>query len=851
MRFPLILFIFLLGNVAVFAKFAPPINDDIADAINITNTSAFCSADAAFNNLEATASNFAKPMNWPSVGNDVWFKFTATKYDVNISVGGLVNAASANTLIDPLVALYTGDPSNSSFVEVPSSSTNSSNVTSLYKGGLSLGQIYFIRVSASNNNIGTFRLCVDNYFPPIQPGQDCGTFSLLCTKETFTQLNVVGAGANPNESRGTCLDGLGGNIESNSAWYMFKASKAGDFTFVITPTVTTDDIDWVFYDLGVNGDCSKINAATAIRCSAASGVTCTPVFFKTGLSLTETDLSEGGGCGQGQNGFVKYVDLEADHVYALLINNWSTGNNGFTLEFGGTADFAGPTAKIEVEKLNPCTDNQAYIFKSSATNYASLRWSFGEGASLSSATGEGPYVITYSTPGEKVVVLEAKSTNGCNVITTQNFIVAKTPDMPAILASDLTLCEGDILKLSTPFVNLATYHWSGPNGFISAIQNPEIPITGAENVGLYQLYIQVGDCVSETNAIEVLSVDLMPKAMFSIEVNNRCESNQSFKLTNVSTNYTKATWDFGPDVKDQLNTPNDSKSVTFSTPGLKTVTLTVETPNGCSSTLSQDILVELKPEKPEISVNQPAFCLNDIIKLAVPEQPGITYNWQGPNNFTATTSSIEIPIIDFNQAGEYQVTLTSGTCSSEPASIVIPPIARIPVANFYSNPNFNVKFAMPAQINFINTSQYGDSYLWEFGDGFSSSSINPTHNYQSEGIFKVTLTAYSQNGCFTSITQGDIFVKKEGSIFVPNAFSPNGDNINDELVVGITNLRGYSIRVFNRLGSEIFYSSNIFENWKGNYKGSPVPVGVYYYLINGTNVSGKEVKFSGSITLIR
>jgi len=851
MRFSFVLLILLLTNLVASAKSAPPINDEIAGAINIANTSAFCSADAAFNNLEATASGFAKAINWPSVGKDVWFKFTATKHDVNISVSGQVNAASTNTLINPLVALYLQDPLTSSISEVPSSSTTSSNVTSLYKGGLVLGQIYFIRVSAPDDNIGTFRLCVDNYFPPIQPGQDCGTFSLLCTKEAFTQLNVVGAGELRNESLGTCLDGAGINNEANTAWYMFKASKAGDFTFTITPTVTTDDIDWVFYDLGIDGDCSKVNATTAIRCCAASGVTCTPVFFKTGLSLTETDLTEAGGCGSGQNGFVKYVDLEVDHLYALLINNFSMGNNGFTIEFGGTADFAGPTAEIAVEKLNPCTDNQAYIFKSNATNYASLKWSFGEGASRSSAVGEGPYTITYNTPGEKVVVLEAKSTNGCNVITTQNFIVAKTPDKPNITASDLTLCEGDVLKLSTPFLNLATYHWSGPNGFISENQNPEITVTGPENAGIYRLFVQVGDCVSEVNTIEILSVDLLPKALFTIEVRNKCESDQSFRLINSSTNYTKLIWDLGDDVKDELHTQNDGRSVRFNSPGLKTIKLTVETNNGCSSTLSQDILVEIKPDKPQITSNQPAFCLKDVIKLAVPEQPNIIYNWTGPNNYTAATSSIEIPITDFNQAGEYRVTLTSGTCTSAPASIIIPPIARIPAANFYTEPKFNVKFAAPVQITFTNTSQFADSYLWDFGDGFTSSAISPTHQYQLEGTFKVRLTAYSNNGCFTSIVQGDIIVRKDASIFVPNAFSPNGDSMNDELVVGITNLKKYRIQIYNRLGSQVFFTDDIFDNWKGDFKGNQLPVGVYYYLINGTNLSGKDVRFSGSITLIR
>jgi len=842
----LFFFLLVLLSLSAFGKFTPPVNDELINAINITNTSAYCSGDAEFNNLEATPSNYNKGLNWPAVGKDVWFKFTASKFDVNVSVSGKINANSTNTLINPLVALYAFDAATGSISELSGTLATSNNVNSLYKGALTVGQIYYVRVSAANDVTGTFKLCIDNYFPPIRPGQDCGTFSVLCTKETFTQLNVTGAGANNHESVGTCL-----GIESNSAWYMFKASAPGDFTFVITPTVTTNDIDWIFYDLGVNGDCSMVNASNAIRCASGSGVTCSPAYYKTGLSMTETDLTEALGCPAGQNGFVKYVDLQQDHVYAILIDNFSGGNNGFTLEFGGTADFAGPTAEIDVQKLNPCTNSQAYIFESRASNFAALKWSFGEGASLASATTAGPFTVTYNTPGEKVVVLEATGTNGCNVVTTQTFIVANTPEKPAITASDLNLCQGDVLKLSTPFLNLANYHWSGPNGFSSTQQNPEIQVSGPEIVGTYKLYIQVGDCVSEINSIDILSVDLKPEAFFSIEVNNKCETNQSFSFINTSKNYTKVVWDFGPGIKSQVDIDNDSKVLTFTDPGPKTITLTVETDNGCTSTFKKDILVELKPEKPEISSNQALFCLKDVIKLSVPAQEGVIYSWSGPNNYSATTNAIEIPVTDLNLAGQYQVVLTSGTCNSEPATIVIPAIARIPVANFFTEPLFNVKFSAPVPIVFTNTSLYGDFYEWNFGDGITSSEQNPTHIYQTDGLFRITLTAFSKNGCANSITQGDLIIKKNASTFVPNAFSPNGDGINDELVVGVTNLGKYSIQIYNRLGTQVFFTNNIFENWNGTFKGNELPVGVYYYVILGTNLSNNNVKYSGSITLLR
>ena len=97
--------------------------------------------------------------------------------------------------------------------------------------------------------------------------------------------------------------------ESNTAWYKWQAATSGTLTFVITPTVNTDDIDFVLYDLGTTNSCDLSNP---LRCAAGHGVDNTgcpnePLYFKTGLSTTETDISEASGCGQGQNGFVKYI----------------------------------------------------------------------------------------------------------------------------------------------------------------------------------------------------------------------------------------------------------------------------------------------------------------------------------------------------------------------------------------------------------------------------------------------------------------------------------------------------------------------------------------------------------------
>ena len=321
--------------------FAQPSNENCGQALVLQNVSNYCSADKEFSTQNST-------------DGDIWFQFTAIAFDVNISVSGKTDGSGnmGGTMQNPAVELF----SSCDAAQIVTSQISSDNVTSIYKGGLKIGTIYYIRVSGAVS--GSFKLCVNNYNPIIKPGQDCSSASVLCSKEPFTQTDVSGGGLNSDEANGTCLSAFGVNSEQNSAWYKWTAADNGTLTFIITPTAN-DDIDWVLYDLGTVDNCAAISPATAIRCNAGRGVDCLGPgqkrYTKTGLDLTSRDLSENGGCLEGQDGFVRFVDMQQGHIYALLVNNFDRGNNGFTVEFGGTGQFLGPQARIDFQQNNACT----------------------------------------------------------------------------------------------------------------------------------------------------------------------------------------------------------------------------------------------------------------------------------------------------------------------------------------------------------------------------------------------------------------------------------------------------------------------------------------------------------------
>ena len=849
-------FLLLLLSVFLFelqlVKAQAPTNDECSGAITITAVSNFCTANGAFSSIGATVGGLAKAQSWPSAGNDVWYKFTAVAFDVNITISGSDNGSG--TLNSPLVALYsTADCS--SFNELIGSNAATSTVTTYYKGGLTIGQTYYIRVSAASNNTGSFKLCINNYNPILKAGQDFGSASILCSTDAFTQTNVTGAGLNNREAVGTCLDAYGNApTEANAAWYKWTAANSGTLTFTITPTVTTNDIDWVLYDLGPSGSAANVNGANAIRCASGRGIDCNPSYYKTGINATSVDLVENVGCVPGQDGFVKYVDMIQGHVYALLINNFTSGSNGFTISFGGTGTFLGPTASLSMQTDNACTAAPSFTFTNQSTNYSNLKWSFGEGASIDSASGAGPYIITYKTPGTKTVVLQAVSAQGCVTGDYKTFAVPLKPTLPVILSAKNSYCLGDNLVLSIQSPDTSyRYSWFGPNGFTSTATSPQIPTTNYNQAGVYKLVITANGCVSDTSSITIPPFGKTPVLDFTISANNLCSAQQSFTITSNSTNFTTLNWDFGTDASITGATTNGPFTVTYTSFGDKKITLTATGTLGCTSTLSKTLNVPQKPVLTQLNKVNGPYCIGDTIVMSTTQSANTIYSWTGPNNFTSAQPSIRIPITGPSVAGTYTLTITQGQCSSDPISTTInaSDIVAVPVAAFTASPTIPLAAAVPLLVTFTNQSTNADSYLWDFGDGSSSTLTNPQHEYTTKGSFTVKLTATNKGACSSTVLLGKLVLRYDVTIFIPNMFTPNADGINDDFGVKITNLKTYRIQIFNRFGAQLYEAKDILKRWDGTYNGQQVPVGTYYYVITGISLNDDPIKEAGYITVIR
>lgn len=221
------------------------------------------------------------------------------------------------------------------------------------------------------------------------------------------------------------------------------------------------------------------------------------------------------------------------------------------------------------------------------------------------------------------------------------------------------------------------------------------------------------------------------------------------------------------------------------------------------------------------------------------------------------SSDCNIVNYTFNQPGCWDVTLSIVTPEGCPTSVSL---ADYICAYEYPIPNFTFEpqptTVLNTEINFTNTTTNGVTYIWSFdtlGVNGSSTSSNPSFIFPTEpGSYTVCLEAFTIEGCPAEICQ-DVIILDEFIVYVPNAFTPDGDAKNPTffpVISGIDPL-SYEFLIFNRWGELIFQSQFPGQGWDGVYNGLLSQQDVYVWKLKVTDVSGKSHSYIGHVTLIR
>ena len=191
-------------------------------------------------------------------------------------------------------------------------------------------------------------------------------------------------------------------------------------------------------------------------------------------------------------------------------------------------------------------------------------------------------------------------------------------------------------------------------------------------------------------------------------------------------------------------------------------------------------------------------------------------------------------------------------CQSLATEFDLIKVNKVPIADFEADITYSCSSS--ETINFTNNSLNGSVYLWDFDNGMTSSLDNPVIEFNNIGNYNVLLTAVSEFGCEDEMIK-QVYIHPEYTIFVPTAFTPDNDGVNDVFVPVIScDAVSYQLNIFNRWGEQVFYSTDPKNAWMGDYNGNAnyfVPNGIYSY---NMRIKGfdKEAEYrSGNIVVMR
>ena len=233
----------------------------------------------------------------------------------------------------------------------------------------------------------------------------------------------------------------------------------------------------------------------------------------------------------------------------------------------------------------------------------------------------------------------------------------------------------------------------------------------------------------------------------------------------------------------------------------------------------------------------------------------------GKEPFTISWSSGEKNTREINyfQAGVVEVTVTDATgCSSNVSAVLDFPseVNRSGRLDFqYRKLQITTESEVFIDEEILFESQISPEIIaweWSFGDGVSSTEKDPIHVYQDPGTYEVKLTGYDIFGCSTNEVSSVQVITAEAQVVIPNAFTPNGDGLNDTFIPKIKNINSFTLEIFNTWGEKMFFTNSPeSKGWDGTYKGQLLPAGNYLYRITYTDQDSNQKEKTGGVTLIR
>ncbi len=370
------------------------------------------------------------------------------------------------------------------------------------------------------------------------------------------------------------------------------------------------------------------------------------------------------------------------------------------------------------------------------------RWRFGDGATSDQANPEH----AYEADGQYTISLQVTNAFGCIDSIARPIAVVAPPEIA--FAPDR---DRGCAPLAVTFANNSsgenlTFEWDFGNGETSADAQPgTIVFTEGTRDTVYEVSLQVSNQCGMRRQVDTVQVLTVPFVNFGTDIDTSCSPMEG-QFSNLSTGGTiDVLWDFGNGNTSAEYNPPSQIFTAFDAP--QTYTITLQATNQCGTdSLSRDIFVN--PADVTAFFNVPGLegCTPFTVPFTNFATLGAQVWWDFGDGNTSTQAN---PVHTYKEPGTYKVVqYADNGCGIDTTATEITVLALPEIA--FELPELG---CLNAPVTFANTSEGAQGFVWDFGDGNTSTLNNPTHTYDSAGTYTVLLTGSSANtGCLDTFS---------------------------------------------------------------------------------------------------
>ncbi|MFK7920581.1 MAG: PKD domain-containing protein [Bacteroidia bacterium] len=418
-------------------------------------------------------------------------------------------------------------------------------------------------------------------------------------------------------------------------------------------------------------------------------------------------------------------------------------------------------------------------------NAVSWDWDFGNG---NSSSLQSPGLI-YNNAGTYTVRMIVTYANGIqDTVIKPNYITVFSSPVADFSVNPNQVCQGDSVQFLDQSIlgsgtNL-TVSWDFGDGITTSIQNPK---HAYQNAGIYSVIYAIIDenaCSDLLILPNLIEVDSIPNASFTFDIGFSCTAPVTVSFTADDTLLSlQHFWDFG----DGNTSTQTNPQHTYTSFGVFTVLHTLGSATlACTDSFTVQNAVTIGNISPTINLQPSIPCENSPITFSTNAGNNATHDWDFGDGGIASSAQ---PTHTYSSPGSYTVSVSvidPNGCMTD--SMINISVGQLPMPAFSTVDTFSC--SLPFTVNFTDNSQNTVAWLWDFGDGNTSTQANPSHIYTVEGLFDVSLTVFSADSCSRTLIQSALVevlppvarilgTPRDGCapLNVNFAYIPNGANI--------------------------------------------------------------------------